>query len=502
MNRHELDISQAHNSSIIIAHLRRIMSTFSVKENENLPALTRLIESIDELLTTTPESVESDIWRLINLSLHTLRTHVACRAIAMGNEGDLSNEQMRLSVLSKELKTQLDNYSSNYEDRHQITQGIVNEARETINADRLIAFIQALPIPITYQKNRTELHHPGSVPEENEEPKPSTIQLVRLVAFIDNAPLVSPQLLKPQLTYSLRFNLSGTMWPDAAERLRLDLMTTYPKANFSVSDFVLERPSKKDIEFYQEDLSGHIQFSMAQTLLSDSVFFSIQCAYDLGDLGFLEVPIIGHNQLEFRIVDPAGSGLLSHYRRLDKHVYELLEDLIKEQASVRDELPELLPLLTAMTNLLGTYSQGSVFGQTVKLSERDFQKSVLKDLRLALGEDVEEHPSQAGGYTDLRYYGVVIELKVESENGDREYICNKYSKQVVQYESVEGRQVSVLLVLDLTPKLLPPGDIRNDIFLVDVSTHGGGNDFKRYPSKTFVFVINGNIQQPSAYSRS
>jgi hypothetical protein len=114
---------------------------------------------------------------------------------------------------------------------------------------------------------------------------------------------------------------------------------------------------------------------------------------------------------------------------------------------------------------------------------------------------VQEHPSQAGGNTDVRYRGVVIELKVERENGDRKHIGQKYAAQSVQYEGVEGRQVSVVMVLDLTPKEDPPGDIRGDVLLVDVPTHGGDDSTKTYPSKAFVFVVNGNVRDPSGYAK-
>ena len=105
-----------------------------------------------------------------------------------------------------------------------------------------------------------------------------------------------------------------------------------------------------------------------------------------------------------------------------------------------------------------------------------------------------------GGITDLRYKGVVIELKVEENISDRNEIAKKYCAQETQYEGSEARQVGVVLVLELTAKILPPGDIRNDIILYDVPTHGGADDQKPFPSKAFVFIINGNTVNPSSYS--
>jgi hypothetical protein len=154
-----------------------------------------------------------------------------------------------------------------------------------------------------------------------------------------------------------------------------------------------------------------------------------------------------------------------------------------------------------LTNLVGVYAQGAVFQASQKILEKDFQSKVVHDLRLKLGTDIQEHPNQAGGSLDIRYRGIVVELKVEKENGDRKHIGERYSAQATQYQSVEGKQVSVVLVLDLTPKIDPPSDIRNDIFLVSIPTHGGEDSKKQYQSKAFIFVVNGNMKKPSEYSR-
>jgi hypothetical protein len=69
-------------------------------------------------------------------------------------------------------------------------------------------------------------------------------------------------------------------------------------------------------------------------------------------------------------------------------------------------------------------------------------------MRMRLGEDVQEHGHQGGGITDVRYRGVIVELKVEKDTGDRSTISEKYAAQPTQYQGSEARQVSILLVLD------------------------------------------------------
>jgi hypothetical protein len=185
---------------------------------------------------------------------------------------------------------------------------------------------------------------------------------------------------------------------------------------------------------------------------------------------------------------------------MDARVLELILELEKSTPAAAPELPELLPVLEALASFLGVYSQRGVFKGSDNVLEKEFQLHVVDFLRMKLGEEVQEHGNQAGGITDVRYRGVIVELKVEKDTGDRAAICKKYTAQPTQYAGSEARQVSVVLVLDLTEKEMPPGDIRNDILLVDVPTHGGPDSSKPHPSKDFVFVLNGNIRSPSSYS--
>ena len=207
--------------------------------------------------------------------------------------------------------------------------------------------------------------------------------------------------------------------------------------------------------------------------------------------------MIGHNELRFRIVDEDRHPLMTGNRRLDQHIKELVTKLLSDCPNIRDELADLLDMLHALSRLRATYAQEPIYKGRSDVSESEFQATVLRDLRNVLGQDVQEHPSQAGGIPDIRYRGVIVELKLEKENGDRSYISKKYTAQAAQYAGVEAIQVSILLVLDLTIKDRPPGDIRNDIILTDVETHGGDNKAKEFPSKSVVFIINGNMNSPS-----
>jgi hypothetical protein len=325
--------------------------------------------------------------------------------------------------------------------------------------------------------------------------------MLRVIVFLDHAPIASPQLLKSNLLYPLVFRVRGLTWPDDAIRLRLDLLTTCPPSKFSVSDFALDPPRCIEKGEYQGELAGHIKFNSGQSSLLDDLVFTVRGAFETSDGDFIEIPVIGHNELRLRVVNEDRHPLMTGNRRLDRHIEELATKLISDCPRARDELPALLEMLQVLTRLLATYAQEAIYKGRSDVSETELQATVLRDLRNMLGQDVQEHPSQAGGIPDIRYRGVIVELKVERENGNREHISKKYTARSVQCAGVEARQVSILLVLDLTSKDKPTSDIRNDIILTDVETHGGDDGAKEFPSKAFVFVINGNMKSPSTYSR-
>lgn len=367
-----------------------------------------------------------------------------------------------------------------------------------IDFDKLRAFLLLIPLPTLYWHSK-ELEIPYR--ESIEEPEPEQNPLLRVIAFLDHAPIASPQLLKPNILYPLVFRVHGLGWPKDAIRLRLDLLTTCPSSEFAVSEYLLDPPHLIKNDEYEGELVGQIKFNSGQSSLLDGLVFVIQGGFETEDGRVEEIPVIGHNELRLRVVGEDNHPLMTGNHPLDRHIEELVTKLLRDCSSIKDEVQDLLNMVMALNRLLATYSQEAIYKGRNDVQESEFQRTVLRDLRFILGPEVQEHPNQAGGITDIWYRGVIVELKVERENGDRDQISKKYASQSVQYAGVEARQVSVLLVLDLTSKDKPPGDIRNDIFLTDLETHGGDDGAKKYLSKAFVFVINGNMKSPSDYSR-
>ncbi len=493
----ELQLEHACNSAALIQDIQAILNSTTEVPVERTRAVSSIINRIDDILTHTPESHIPIEWRIMVAGLHTLASQVACVAIAQGVEGDLVAERTKCDVLVSELRRLvLTDSLALPENTDSTRQSLIQTGQ--CNSDELRAFLLMIPLPILYWNAReSEFPYPVADRESDTTPSP----MLRVIVFLDHAPVASPQFLKSNILYPLVFRVRGLTWPSDAVRLRLDLLTTCPQDEFAVSDFTLDKPHCiKDGE-YQGELVGQIRFNSGQSSVLDDLVFTVRSAFETSAGDFTEIPVIGHNELRLRVVNEDLHPLMTGNRRLDQHIAEQVTKLLSDHPKIQDELPDLLKMLQALARLLATYSQEAIYKGESEVPESEFQATVLRDLRNQLGQDVQEHPNQAGGITDIRYRGVVVELKVERENSDREYISKKYTAQAAQYAGVEARQVSILLVLDLTTKDKPPGDIRNDIILTDVETHGGDDGAKEFPSKTFVFVINGNMKSPSTYSR-
>ena len=379
----------------------------------------------------------------------------------------------------------------------------ISDSPQSPNSSRrdLVAAILKMQLPILYwgskrERDRSRCFLPidsvlANVVQEEQIP-----QVARLIVHIENSPLVSPQEVRPRTLYRVRLEAHLSYWPSNASSLSYRFTTTLANTQYDLSHFEAITPQKRDEENCVLCADGNLSFPYGQNDPFSPIVFGVS-AFLMLDEKTHPVRLVGHDQLQFRVRDQSQTLLSSGFPRMDSHLHDLAIELCTKQPTVRDELVELLPLLDALTCLLGTFAQGGVLKGRIDVHESEFQSEVLKLLRMKLGQDVQEGPKQAGGITDIRFRGCIVELKVEGSISDRDQLFEKYAAQPTQYQRVEARSVAILLVLDLSEKAKPTGDIRNDVMLGKVKTHGGDG---KYPSWAFLFIVRGNVKSPSSYS--
>ncbi|MCA9138832.1 hypothetical protein NZK35_06905 [Stieleria sp. ICT_E10.1] len=486
-----VDLRQAIDSSQAILEIRATLFALSLDDDDASDCVASMIERASKTITKAADPRIPNGWKAFIAGLRLLENSIRCQAMARSGVGDLIAETARTKFLVDEFSSKLSEL-----DPGPVAKSDHSGASRLEDPSFLRELLLGISLPSLYLADEKDRERRDQSHEIGPEPKRP---LVRVIAFLDDIPIATPQLLRSDLLYSIRFKIKGLEWPVDSKRVRLDLLTTCPQGEYSISEFISDQPPVDKNGGFEVELSGQIKFQSGQSSLLDDLVFAVQVAFESDDNHWTEVPAIGHTELRLKVTDESRQPLLVGNRSLDRHVNDLATSLISQCPAAKDELPELLPMLGALTRLLATYAQDAVFKGKASVLEADFQRLVKRDLTNILGQDVQQHVGQAGGFTDIRYRGVIVELKVESSNGDRDHLVDTYASQATQYTGAEARQVSILLVLDLTEKVQPPGDIRNDIRLFDVKTHGqnqGG-----FPAKAFLFVVNGNTRSPSSYSK-
>jgi hypothetical protein len=436
-------------------------------------------------------------WQVVSLALVVIEAILKLNDVVAAGSAGVIEAKARLDLLLTQLETVALPVSA-MENIAALVHAS-KRASESLDIRPVLEQITMLPLPNLYWHERIDEVSPFAPPSQMNGEHDTFPRVLKVVAFLDRAPLLSPQVVLPQTLYDLSVRVVGAEWPEQYTSLLLRFITTAQKDQFSASPLQVNRPS--DTEAFDVTLSGQISFPMAQSVLAMPLSFAINGTFEGEGIEPRGVAIVGHNHLNFRVRGDSSFPYLTGQRHVDAHVEDLLNRLVAKYPAVRAELDGLVPLLRALTLAHLHFAKSAVFKDASRVRESEFQRELLSVLRIALGPDVEEHTNQAGGITDIKYRGVIAELKVESSNGDRQAIAASYSGQTTQYQGVEGRQVGVAVILDVTEKVAPPGDVRNDILLCEVATHGNATGSSAYPSFVFVFVINGNTRSPSSYSR-
>ena len=113
--------------------------------------------------------------------------------------------------------------------------------------------------------------------------------IVRVIAFLDQQPMASPQFLNRGILYGLKFRVRGLEWPQDADRLRLNLNTTCPREVFSVSEFSMDKPTTTQSDEFEGSLTGQIIFNAEQSSLLDDLTFAVHAAFETNEGDLTEI---------------------------------------------------------------------------------------------------------------------------------------------------------------------------------------------------------------------
>lgn len=359
----------------------------------------------------------------------------------------------------------------------------------------------ALPAPLLFIRSpqRQRGFGPWTPPAE---PAPDGATVAVALVSIDETLLTGPAIVDPAFTHTLTLQVQTDPWPAWVERLDAELIST-------LNDTELQRPALTwqrhqhtgDPETYEGTGSLHVRYAVPTTQHAPPVLVHLtwRGTDEDGNPKSQPLDIAGHREFRVRPYDPARDAT-TQYEVFDEHLLGIYEKLAAA-GYPHNQLQPFARLLNAISRagLAMTWNKKYRRGQHVR--ERQFHD----DLHAALLADptldgrVERGTALGHGYLDTRHDGITAELKVARDQPVTRESAAKYIGQPTQYAAADGARLSILVVLDMSPKVLPIGTPENYLFVLGPKQHGMTDPHS--PSVVVTLVINGNLPVPSSWSR-
>jgi hypothetical protein len=229
---------------------------------------------------------------------------------------------------------------------------------------------------------------------------------------------------------------------------------------------------------------------------------TLKASYRMADGSIRPVRVVGHPSFSIGNFDPIyeeGSELPWLSRKLSEMV-DFLDAKIPDMPIEQRE--DFIRLYRSHCTFAYRVNDDREFASRQRISEADFQKELKKFLQAdpSVGLRLQEKTRVAGGFVDLMLGSVVSELKVEHDCPVTLGDAHRYMSQPTHYSSARGCPISILCILDDSPKSLPPGELSNYMGWIRPATHG--LDDPVLPSMVAVVIVPVGFGEPHRGAKS
>ncbi|MBB1058941.1 DUF2125 domain-containing protein [Dietzia sp. B19] len=447
--------------------------------HDGIAITARLLDAVTHLLDAEGADLNADV---IQASAH--RTAVARRATAI----DLTTYRGDDPLLprARVLKTLL---------------AAVPDPAAPLDLGMVLTAVAGLPAPLLFIRS-LERHHRLEPRATSAETDSDSAAVAVALVSIDGNLLTGPAIVDPALTHTLTLQIQTDPWPEWVERLDAELIST-------LNDTELQRPAltwqrhhhTSDPDTYEGTGSLHVRYAVPINQHAPPVLVRLtwRGTVEHGNLKSQPLDVAGHREFRVRPYDPARDAT-TQYEVFDEHLFSIYEKLAAASYP-HNQLQPFARLLNAISRagLAMTWNKKYRRGQYVRERQfhDDLHAALLADT--TLGGRVERGTALGHGYLDTRHDGITAELKVARDQPVTPQSATKYIGQPTQYAAADGARLSILVILDMSPKVLPIGTPENYLFVLDPKQHGMTDPHS--PSIVVTLVINGNMPVPSSWSR-
>ena len=322
-----------------------------------------------------------------------------------------------------------------------------------------------------------------------------------VLASVDGQLVTGPQVLRNDRVYDLAMRVQTDEWPEWAETLDLELLNCLTPKEITVPAFTWNKNEYAgDPETFEQNGSLALRFALAAGQPGIPVMTQLTWRGTReGQRVSQRIDVSGHRQLRVRPYDESRDRA-TDYPVFDERLLALYDSLTAAGYD-EDQLQAFCRLFTAICRAGLTLTWEKAYRRGTYVTERTFHDELHKRLLAdpKLGGRVDRGDPLALGFLDTRHDGITAELKVERKVPVTKDSAPKYLGQPTQYAAADGARLSILAILDMSPKTLPVGTPENYMFTLEPRHHGLTNP--EAPSLTAVLIVNGNMPIPSSWSR-
>jgi hypothetical protein len=295
-----------------------------------------------------------------------------------------------------------------------------------------------------------------------------------------------PISLTPGRTYDLQAQVSVDAWPNVADHLMIELDTDVPSSVIGLP--TIKVPAGAD--------SGRGYLVPKREIgRTNPVTFTPRATFVGADGLAIPANIVGHRSLRVSTFDPIAVGV--GRPMVAQRIVELLGELDSRITNLPDQdRRDLINLLEATDRFAAFANERP---DLLGLDERGFQAKLKQALVMdrAIGTRIQEAPKLGSGTTDLLLGRIVDELKISHSSIDIDD-ADRFVRQPTQYASAGDCPISMLTVLDDSPKTDPPGIASNYMRWAFPQIHGTTNPHTA--SMVVVVIIPIGFPVPSYWS--
>ena len=308
---------------------------------------------------------------------------------------------------------------------------------------------------------------------------------------LDNKPISWPMALQAGRLYRINATATADNSTEGACNIAIGWKSSIPTTVLETQGF--------NITNYGESGNGGYLIAHAEIPSDKGVDLTpvVTIHGRSGNGPMAQAQVVGQRSLRINTFTPSDLGV--GLPMVSQRIIELLSEMDARIPSLpaADRL-NVLHLLDATTRFAALANEQKDLSGT---NEGGFQTKLKQALAMdpRIGHRIQEARKLGGGTTDLILERIVNELKVCRSPVDLKS-AQKFVRQPTQYASAGDCPVSVLTILDDSPKSEPPGIQSNYIGWAYTPTHGGGSAL--VPSMVAVIIIPIGFPVPSAWSTS